>query len=272
MPHPTLKFGRAPRTFGHVTSLARLRATRGAPLPPLPVSLNNAEKLPKDVGMLGNSVYGDCTCAAMAHAIQVVTLAAQGSEATVTEAETLAAYSAITGFRPGPPPVHDDGAVEQDVLRYWQREGFPLAGGTLKAGPAFEVNPGDLTGICEGIQEFGFCFIGFTVPYGFMDATQDGPPDLWGDDPAYSGSEGGHAVILTGFNRTTPGQYSFDVISWGTNGRYTMRQDFVARYVDEIYAVLLPPWLNATGANPYDLTAEQLRALGGQVGQELGAT
>jgi hypothetical protein len=266
--HPTygtLCLGRAPRAFGHVTPLSAVRAMRATPLPPLPVTLNQAMS-PDVAHMFGNNQYGDCTCAGMGNAEDLVSYDAQGRQVAITDADVLSAYSAITGFSAGPPPVNDAGASEQDVLHYWQTEGFPLADGTrLKAGPVFEVNPSNIAGICEAIMEFGFVYIGISIPSGLMEDL----PALWTDDPSFGAIEGGHCVLLHSFDRTNPNSVTFGITTWGTNGEFRMRQDFLLRYCDEVYAVFLPAWLRATGKTPFGFDEAGLAAIGGEVGEDL---
>jgi hypothetical protein len=266
--HPrlgTLRTGRLPRTFGHVATVARLRAERGISLPPLPASLNNAKST--DIAhMFLNDQHGDCTCAGMANLIDLVTYDAQGGQAPIVDAQVLAAYEAVGGYRPGDPST-DNGANEQDVLRWWQTVGFPLEDGShLRAGPAFEVNPRDTNGICEVIANFGAAYIGFSVPAGFMFEL----PPIWYDNPAYGAIEGGHCVLLHSWEpAAAPGLRQFGVTTWGTNAEFKMREDFVGKYVDEVYGVVLSPWIESKGTTPYGLTLEQLTSLGGEVGQQL---
>jgi len=266
-----LKLGRLPRTFDHVTPISKLRATLGASLPVLPVTLNNA-KSPDIAFMFLNSTLGDCTCAGMGNAIELVFYDARaGYFPKITDAEVEKAYEAF-GFNPALGMDNnptDQGANEQDVLRWWQKTGFPTPNGRVRAGPVFEVNPKDTNAICEAIMEFGFAYIGLEIPGAFMDATSEGPPNLWTDDPSFSGIEGGHCVLLTGFDRSSanPLDYTYEVTTWGTNSQYRMRGDFLKRYVDEVWAVFLPPWVEKSGRTPYGLTEAQLAALGGEVGQ-----
>lgn len=267
-PYGKLHTGRAPRAFGHVTQLSAVRACRAVPLPPLPVALHQA-RTPDVAYMFLNDRYGCCTAAGAANAIELTSYDARGAQPAISDADVQWFYSAITGFSPGPPIIHDDGASEQDVLRFWQRTGMVLADGAtyVKAGPVFEVNPKNVAGICETIMEFGFAYIGFSVPSGFMETL----PPLWVDDPSYGPIEGGHAVLLTGFDRTDPLSVVFDVTTWGTNQEFKMRQDFLLKFVDEVYAVFLPVWLEASGKTPFGFDEAGLAAIGGEVGEDLTA-
>lgn len=264
--HGRVHTGRAPRLFSDVPRVSVLRA-RAAQLPPLPVTADNAAKLPAFVGMMGNDRYGDCTCAGMAHLIQIWSQDAGGAMLTEPDAAVLRAYHEITGFDPatGQP---DLGAAEQDVMRWWQQTGFPLSDGRrLRVGAVYEANPRNLLGLCEVIVEFGAAYVGFEVPGGFMEEL----PPIWWDNPAYSAIESGHCVLLHSFDRSNPDprQWLFGVTSWGTNRQYRMRGDFLTRYVDEAYGVVCSLWFGASGRTPYNLDPAELEAVGGQVGRTL---
>jgi 5-methylcytosine-specific restriction protein A len=265
-PRGVLHTGRAPRAFGHVTPISAVRAMRATPLPPLPMTLEQA-KTPDVAHMFKNNLWGCCTCSAMGNAIDLTSYDAQGAQLAITDADVQYAYECVCpGFSPGPPTVNDNGAIEQNVLHWWQTQGFVLADGSrIKAGPVFEINPKNIAGICEAIAEFGFVYIGLEVPDGLMETL----PALWTDDPAFGEIIGGHAVLLTGFDRTDPAAVTFSITSWGTNEEFRMRQDFLLRYVDEVYAVFLPAWLESTGKTPYGFTSAQLAQIGGAVGVDL---
>lgn len=261
-----MKLGRLPRTFDpSVKHVSVLRAAAGL-LPPLPVKLDNAAKLPPFVGMMKNDVLGDCTCAGMGHLIQIWT---GNVGAMLTEPDDLVvqAYEEAAGYRPGDSST-DRGANEQDVIRWWQQTGFPMADGTrFRVGAAFEANPKNLAGLCEVIMEFGAAYIGFEVPDGFMEDL----PALWVDKPEYGSIVGGHCVLLHGFDRTDLDNIVYNVTSWGTNRQYRMRSDFLTRYVDEAYGIVSPLWVDTTGKTPYNLDLSTLAALGGLLGTAVDA-
>ena len=52
--------------------------------------------------MMDNAQLGDCTCAAAGHLIMEWTANAQSKTFTPSDAQIIAAYSAITGYNPGP--------------------------------------------------------------------------------------------------------------------------------------------------------------------------
>jgi hypothetical protein len=72
--------------------------------------------------MFLNDSLGICTCAAAAHYIMNWT-ANSSTLITPTNDDVLRAYEAITGYTPNNPAT-DNGAVELEVLKYWQTTGI----------------------------------------------------------------------------------------------------------------------------------------------------
>lgn len=255
MPYKT---GRLPRRFDpRVPHLSALRLMKTVRLPQLLPQWDWAARLPTDLGAMLNTSLGDCTCAALGHAEQVWTAYAQGQMMTPSDAQIEALYERF-GYSPAD-PESDRGAVEQDVLTSALNVGIPMPDGTMSRITAFfEVDPRNTDDLCEVVQEFGLAYIGFSVPSGFMDA---GPAKVWDVSPSFGQIEGGHAVILTGFDRSDPANPTFNVVSWGERD-WTMTTAFVRQYVDEAYAISSDLWIERTGKTPYGLTPEALAALG----------
>lgn len=65
-----LKLGRLHRTYdARIPHMSALVA--GQTLPPPPPSVDWTSGMPRNLGMMLNDTLGDCTCAAVYHAIQV---------------------------------------------------------------------------------------------------------------------------------------------------------------------------------------------------------
>jgi hypothetical protein len=205
-----------------------------------------------DLGVALNDELGDCTAAAVAHAIQVWTLTANPPMVTVPDSDVLKLYEATGGYVPGDPAT-DQGAIEQVVLGYWLRNavhGNELAG-------FVELDLADELAVRRAIWESGVVYIGFEVPGYLMDGlTAAG--SVW-DLQAHGDQSivGGHAVILVGYEYGADG--CLILISWGQVYRMTWR--FFARYVDEAYALANPAWIKHTGLSPAGLTLAQLEML-----------
>ncbi len=209
-------------------------------LPPAPASRDWTSA----VGVWGtmlNDNLGDCTIAALGHAIQVWS-ANRFHEITIPDSSILAAYERWCGYNPAI-PSSDQGGVELDVLNKWRKNG--LDGHMLLgyADPALT----NLEEIRQAINLFGGVYIGMRLPVTAQ--TQDvwdvTDPSLSGD--AAPGSWGGHAVFVAAYDAEF-----FTCITWGQTKQMTLA--FWNAYVQEAHALLCPDWFNATGApNGFDI-------------------
>lgn len=262
-----MKLGRLPRKFDprvphHGMMKAMLRRA-GVARPALPLRCDNAASLPGDIGMMLNDQLGDCTCAGRYHLLQLVTRDAQGAELTEPDPMVLTMYREL-GYRGGLGDQYDaasdQGCAEQDVLTYLLNTGSPMADGTRARITSYvEVDPENLDDVCEVIMEFGAAYIGFDVPAGFMEDVGAGAT-TWDAKPGYGAIEGGHCVILTGFDRSDADAPTFDVVSWGQKN-FVMTAAFLRKYVDEVYAIADPFWVEKTGKTPYGLDPGALAGL-----------
>ncbi|MGH7838822.1 MAG: hypothetical protein ACREQC_13510 [Candidatus Binataceae bacterium] len=121
---PTRKLGRMPRSFDprvpHMSALAA-----GKTLPPPPPAVDYVGKMPANFGMMLNDQLGDCTCAAVYHAMQVWSFNAKGAEATQPDSDVLKLYEEACGYKPNNPNT-DRGGNEQTVLKFLLQKGAPL--------------------------------------------------------------------------------------------------------------------------------------------------
>lgn len=211
-------------------------------LPSLPDSIKWTGDV-TDWRMFLNDSLGDCTIAAKGHAVQVFTLN-QGVERTVSDDTILHYYELWDGYVNGDPST-DNGGAMLDVLNHYRREGF--AGSLLKAFAAIDHT--DIQMVEHAIHLFGVVDIGFQVPASAMQQFQDGQPwDVVSDD---GGIEGGHDVILVGYNSFGP-----LCITWGKV--QPMSWPFFLKYVDEAYALFSPEWLNKSGIAPNAIALDAL--------------
>lgn len=245
--------GRAPRIFDpRVPHMSALLA--GAPQTPPPPSMRWALGMPNDLGMMLNDTLGCCTCAAVFHAIQLWSYHCNRDGLVITEPDgcVLSLYEAVGAYLPSNPST-DRGAVEQDVLEYLLNTGAPTgpkAETRHKLAAYVEIDPRNTDDVKRAIVDCGVVYIGFNVPKFLMSG--DGPQQVWTLPPAWDGStEGGHAVILTGYDAD-----SLDLISWGQH--YAMTWAFFAATVDEAYALADYDWINKTGSTPGGLSLSAL--------------
>jgi hypothetical protein len=247
------KLGRLHRTYDpRIPHMSALLA--GQTLSPPPPSVDYTKGMPSALGMMLNDTLGDCTCAAFYHALQVWSFNATPPMATQPDNDVQELYTLACGYNPrvaGEGP----GGNEQHVLTYLLRSGAPMgaAGTTRQKIAAFvEVDPRNVDDVKRAITDCGVAYIGFNVPQ-FLMPSNGPPPSVWDVQSQDTNIIGGHAVVLAGY--TNDGAR---VISWGQY--YTMTWAFFAQYVDEVYAIADPAWVEAKGTTPGGFTLAQLEA------------
>lgn len=191
---------------------------------------------------------GDCTCACMGHQIQAFT-AYSGTEVTVTDADVLTAYEAVSGYDPKT-GANDNGANVQDVLAYWRKTG--VAGHKILA---FAELTGlhNFDAIKTALDLFGTVYLGVAVPASAMQQFDDGEP--W---TVVKGSpiEGGHAIPLQKFNES--GDNELEIVTWARLQPLT--KQWWNTYVEEAWVVITQDWLDAAGDTVDGLDLAQLKA------------
>jgi hypothetical protein len=247
------KLGRLHRSYDprvpHLSAL--LSGQAPAPVPP---SVDYTKGMPANLGMMLNDTLGDCTCAAVYHAIQVWTFNASKKIDTEPDSDVEQLYIQACGYNPRV-PGEGPGGNEQHVLTYLLKTGAPTGpkGAQRHKIAAFvEVDVRNLDDVKRTIVDCGLAYIGFNVPASLMPPNQP-PPAVWQFDPANAKSVGGHAVVLAGYDAT-----GFRVISWGEY--YTMTFEFFSKFVDEAYAIADADWVAAKGTTPAGFTLSQLEA------------
>jgi hypothetical protein len=214
-------------------------------LPPPPPARDWTHAAAPDWGMMQNDRIGDCTCAAAAHAIQVWS-ANHSTEITLVDGDVVAAYAAITGYKPDDPTT-DNGAVELDVLRFWGSTG--IGGHKISAYAALEH--ANRTHVESAINLFGCAYIGAALPLSAQSQTvwDVAAPNQHTADYA-PGSWGGHAMIAVAYSRV-----GVLLVTWGALKLVTW--EWWLTYVEEAYAVLGPEWADdqAVAPNGFDLAA-----------------
>jgi hypothetical protein len=240
-----MKYGRLPRKFNpaipHYSALRMGLAKLAAP----PPSVDYTVGLPANLGMFGNDALGDCTCAAIYHALQVWSNAASTID-TEADSEAVSLYEGACGYNPADPKT-DQGGDEQTVLTYVMLTGAPVAGGVHRLTAFVEVDPSNQDDVKVAIYTCGLVYIGFNVPTYINQAAGS----TWDVEPGQASIEGGHAVVLCGYDAS-----GVTVISWGA--LYKMTWAFFAAFVDEVYAIADPDWIKATGLDPLGMSMADL--------------
>jgi hypothetical protein len=254
----TYKLGlKAPKRDDRTLRFARYLAPS---LPAPPSSCDWGQKLTA-IGMMNNDRFGCCGPAALAHAKQVRTCA-NGSEVTVSDADVLAAYVAITreqGQQSRPPydpfnpttGANDNGVNELDMLKQYRSEGF--YGDKLDAFAA--VTPSSQREVMDAIYLMGGCLLGVALPLAWQGADEWTVPSHIGFFQRHQyapGGWGGHAIIAYKYDST-----GVWVLSWGEPIFFSWAA-FV-EYTQEAYVMYnQSDWLSKAGLAPNGVDAASL--------------
>ena len=201
-------------------------------------------------GMLANDQWGDCVFAGNGHIIEQQTALGGGDETIVTDTETLAEYSAVTGFNPaaGPPGSNptDQGAQIQDGLADLRKNG--LAGQKIAA--FARVTQADQAEVKTALAELGALSLGVNLPQSAMDQFDAGQPWTVSGDATILG---GHCITAFGYD----GQYIY-VVSWGKVVPATW--EWLAAYCEEAWAIVSAAWAGEGGKDPEGVDLPSLGA------------
>lgn len=216
--------------------------------PDVPPQGWEAKVTPADWGMLGNDQYGCCAEAGIMHLVQAQA-ANVGVQLHATTAQTLALYSAITGFNPNDPST-DQGTVLTDLLTYIQKNGLEMTDATGKTVTVEIVGSAslDITSIAQNRYAtyiFGGSYLGIGCP-------QQCEEDLsnWNFGPGLP-LAGGHCIPRVG-----EGGAGGKIVSWATVIPFS--NQFWTSYGDEGYVVLTKAWLSAQNKSPSGLDLDGL--------------
>jgi predicted acylesterase/phospholipase RssA len=190
-----------------------------------------ASMLPMD----GNDTLGDCTIAALAHAITLFRGIAGLGGAVMSAADVTALYFKLTGGQ-------DTGLVELDVLNYWKANAVDQD----QISAYVSIDPKNHDHVKLAMQMFGGVYLGFQVQANAIQDFESGttwtPGDLTND---------GHAVLAGAYDAGT-----VTVATWGGLQKGTWA--WWDECVDEAYAVLPPEAMQPGFAPGFD--SAQLKA------------
>jgi len=175
--------------------------------------------------MDGNDTVGDCTIAALAHAITVYE-GLVGTKTIMSKAAALKVYYHLTG---GP----DTGLNELDVLNYWQSNKVDNEQILAFA----KIDPKNHTHVQQSIQMFGGVYLGFQVQQNCQQEFDSHKP--WTPGPL---TNDGHAVYAVAYDKN-----GVTVLTWGNTQQATWA--WWDECVDEAYAIL-PPQAQDSGFAP----------------------
>jgi hypothetical protein len=166
--------------------------------------------------MDGNDNLGDCTIAALAHAVTTYR-GLVGVQSIMAKQAVVKLYLHLTGGL-------DTGLNELDVLNYWRQHAVSHD----KILAFVTIDPKNHTHIQQAIHLFGGVYVGFQVQQNCIqefDARQPWTPAPLTND--------GHAVFAVGYD-----QNAVTVLTWGNTQQGTWA--WWDECVDEAYAILPP--------------------------------
>ena len=215
------RFGKHPPKHDYRTLRLKNYLTSGlaAPPPAYDVLSKIYQKLkvsdPKRLfPMDGNDTLGDCTIAAVAHAITAYR-GLIGTEKLMSTQAVVKLYMHLTGGV-------DSGLNELDVLNYWRQHS--VSGDKILAYAS--INHTNHTHIQQAIQLFGGVYLGFQVQQNCLQEFNAGQP--WTPGPL---TQDGHAVFAVAYDST-----GVTVLTWGNTQKATWA--WWDECVDEAYAIL----------------------------------
>jgi hypothetical protein len=166
----------------------------------------------------GNDRYGDCTIAAVAHAIEGWNMEVHQHDPVPPEQDVVETYFKLTGGE-------DAGLVVADVLATWHARG--LFGRKIRA--YAPVNPRNLLQLHQSVAFYGGCYLGIECPQSAQEQFMAG--EMW---TYVEGSpvEGGHAVHALGYGP----HGGLHCATWG--GIAILSAGFLAHYLTEAWCIL----------------------------------
>lgn len=206
-----------------------------------------------NLGQMGNDKLGDCTCAAVGHAVQTWTAMTDKEDTILSDSTIIELYVKSCGYVPGD-PYTDNGGVAADVLKYWYQN--PIEGHSLSGFAA--IRPGNRATTRDAIYLFGVAYIGVQLPLTAQNGEWDVPPDIVLKGDNAPGSWGGHAIPLVAYD-----QDGLTCITWGKLKK--MSWNWLDAYMDEGFGLLSKDWIDSSGHAPpgfdFDTLAADMQAI-----------
>jgi hypothetical protein len=181
----------------------------------------------------GNDTLGDCTIAALAHAITTYR-GLIGKKKIMTKKDVVKLYYHLTGGI-------DSGLNELDVLNYWRKNA--VAGDEILAYATVDMK--NHTHVEQTIRLFGGVYLGFQVQENCVEDFKAHRP--WTTGPL---TNDGHAVLAVSYDAT-----GVTVLTWGNTQKADW--DWWDECVDEAYAILPPEAKKSDFAPGFDFAQLQ---------------
>jgi len=221
---PGYRFGKHPPKADYRTLRFKNYLTPG--LPPPPAELNVLARVFDNLHigdptrlfpMDGNDRLGDCTIAALAHAVTVFRALADREIRVMTKECVVKLYMKLTGGV-------DTGLNELDVMNYWRKH-------AVDADRIFgfaKIDPKNHAHVQQAIRLFGGVYLGFQCQKNCIEDFDAKKP--WTPGPL---THDGHAVFAVGYDASL-----VTVLTWGNTQQGSWA--WWDECVDEAYAILPP--------------------------------
>lgn len=260
-----LKTGKTPATYDRRDVLFSSFRQKGTALEQAPIRFGHYKVLPTDGwSMLGNGPddsvepgfqgAGCCVLSDAGHATMQFNLEAGKPCPIITGKQTIADYSALTGYRIGDEQT-DQGTNMRDALNYRRKTGILDAHGNRhKIGGFVALEPGNFAELLEAFLICDIVSVGIQFPQSAMDQFNAGKNWTYVKS---SPNEGGHDILTNG----RPTSQTIELVTWGR--AIHMSATFYKHLCDEAYGLISQESLDAVGKNPQGFAwADMVAALG----------
>ncbi len=243
-----MKLGRLPHDAATLARLPQAAPHLDAAAPGCPSVIDWSRDVALGAwGVFLNDQLGDCTCAAVAHAIILWSATASpvgGAPCRWPNSrDVLALYEAVAGYVPGRSET-DRGARCADVLAHWCQCGIGCDGAMDRLAAYAVIDPRNHAHVRTALWALGAVYAGV-----LLHEAQE-TEAVWSD--LSSPVMGGHCVLLVAADND-----GLTCVTWGELRRMTWGWWDAA--AEEAYALLSPNWL-AAGRAPQGFPAAALQA------------
>jgi hypothetical protein len=172
--------------------------------------------------VFANDRYGDCVIASRAHQTLRFEAIEQSMLLPISDEDVINQYMIETGGQ-------DSGLVELESLKQWRKDGWKVGDNTYKIHAFGSIDWHKKQSVMMSIYYLSSCYTGVALPESAKKEFADGK--VWSDLRYLPGTWGGHAMIVTGYDK-----YTVTFITWGRRQKATW--DWFFQYCDECYSIV----------------------------------
>jgi hypothetical protein len=218
-----------------------------ATLPPPPLFANwYAAQAAGGVPLLGNGHVSNCVQCSVTHYLATVSRYVHPTAPLIpSEAETIAMYSAVTGYDPNNPAT-DRGTYflgSQGMVQYWAQHGVTVGGVLNKISGAVTVDFTNRIRLKQAVALFGYVFTAAQMREADMNAS-------FVFNIGTSPIVGYHEFLICGYN-VIAGSIYWDIMTW--EGMFRATDAWVTQAVRECVVVLDRAFVGANNISAADV-------------------